>query len=147
MESANQTPIVAVTRLMHDESASGSRSNTPFVLLVDDDVLRMEMTKKILEGKFQCSVRIAHSAWSAVEQLSCSKFDLLITDFHMPNTDGLQLSNVVRKIWPTTPILMLSGDSAVPDAARALVDDFVEKGWPTEVFVGRVEQLLNGCRS
>ncbi len=147
MAAANQMPVVTVKRMMPDEPDQGCQSNTPCVLLVDDDVLRMEMTQKILEGKFQCIVRDAHNAWSAIEQLSSSKFDLLITDFHMPNANGLQLSNVVRKIWPTIPILMLSGDSAVPEAARALVDDFVEKGWPTEVFIGRVERLLSRNRS
>jgi hypothetical protein len=40
------------------------------------------------------------------------------------------------------PIMMLSGDSAVPDEAKETVDEFVEKGWPPESFVATVLRLL-----
>jgi len=113
------------------------------VLLVDDDPISTEARKAILERKLGCKVTIAAGAWDAIVEMSRSNFDLLITDFHMPGINGFQLVLVVRAIW-RLPIMMLTGDSAVPDYAREEVDEFIEKGLPPEIFIERVWGML--CR-
>jgi len=40
------------------------------------------------------------------------EIDLLVTDFEMPNMDGLQLACEVAQLRPETKILLVSGDSA-----------------------------------
>src|SRR6267154_624131 len=98
------------------------------VLLVDDDPIVTEAMKGILEVAVGCKVRVASTAWAALMELADSPIDLVVTDFHMPEINGLRLADLVRRIWPMIPIMMLTGDSSVPLEARSLVDDFLDKG-------------------
>src|SRR5215471_21423926 len=102
-------------RLLSNQTSSG-QPGTSGILLVDDDVLRTEITKVVLASKFPQGVHVVHDAWSAVEKLASSSFELLVTDFHMPHINGFQLARVVKALWPEVPILMLTGDSSVPTA-------------------------------
>lgn len=56
----------------------------PKVLLVDDDEDEIFLTQKMLVSK-DCEVVAAQSVTEALKQIAAQRFDVLITDLHMPN--------------------------------------------------------------
>jgi DNA-binding NtrC family response regulator len=63
---------------------------------------------------------------------------IVITDMKMPGTDGLQLLDMIKKIVPDVPVIILTGHGDVPLAIRAMhagAYDFLEKPAPPEYLV------------
>jgi signal transduction histidine kinase/CheY-like chemotaxis protein len=93
------------------------------VLCVDDDPV-MLMTMQALLERQGCRVRSAPSAVDALAQLraSPSDADILVTDYNMPDVDGLSLIAATREIRPALPIVLASGfiDASLRERARSL---------------------------
>lgn len=78
------------------ESASSSRS--PRVLIIDDDLLVAITLQRMLLG---CEAKIATKASEALELLSgTDDFDLIFCDLMMPDMDGMDLFDAVKKTSP-----------------------------------------------
>lgn len=79
------------------------------VFLVDDHAILLDGIKSLLSKEESLEVcGEANSAEDALDFLKKNQIDLLITDFNLPNMDGLSLVRLVKKISPSTKILMLS---------------------------------------
>ncbi len=78
------------------------------ILVVDDNSTNLTIIKNQLEQWQQ----IPYLADSGNEALSLLKkdasFDLIITDMHMPEMDGIELANIIHERYPTIPIILLS---------------------------------------
>lgn len=70
-----------------------------YVLIVDDDDLQREILFRKLQ-KLGCRVDQAEDGRSALEKWEQNTYDLIITDCHMPNVDGFELSNMIRMSAP-----------------------------------------------
>lgn len=79
------------------------------VLLVDDDALVLAGTSALL-ADLGCQVARADSARAALQLLEQSTpFDLMITDFAMPDLDGMQLIQQVRQLQPSLVCVLTTG--------------------------------------
>ncbi len=80
----------------------------PVVLIVDDEALVRELFKEILQS---CGYHVLTSCngKQALRQLEQTSVDLLITDLVMPEQEGLETIAQVRKRFPRTKILVVSG--------------------------------------
>ncbi|HEU0235077.1 MAG TPA: response regulator, partial [Candidatus Limnocylindrales bacterium] len=68
-------------------------------------------------------------------------FDLLLTDFHLRWTTGLELLRTVKARWPERPVVMHTGTGSEEIAVEALkagLDDYVLKGAEREHRLGAV---------
>ena len=84
------------------------------VLVVDDELPVRQFLRRTLEAEgFQ--VEEAHDGESALRliQARTEPFDLVLTDLSMPQIDGRQLSETLRRYRPSVAILCMSAD---PDA-------------------------------
>ena len=90
------------------------------VLLVDDEALIVEMTRRMLE-RLGYRVKIALSPHDALEQFSAdpNHFDLVITDMTMPEMTGVMLSEKIMKIRQDVPVIICTGYSDLLDEERA----------------------------
>lgn len=86
------------------------------ILVVDDDRLILEVVKCILGREGIDTICVA-SGKEALEKLNERTFSLMITDFNMPEMDGLELSRIGMEIAPQMPIIMDTG-SISPKIAR-----------------------------
>jgi CheY-like chemotaxis protein len=84
------------------------------ILLVDDDTLISLSTLYMLEDLGHETVEANSGAQALVELGKGRPFDLLITDFSMPQMTGGQLAEAVRRTHPDLPILLATGHAEVP---------------------------------
>ena len=76
----------------------------PTVLIVDDEKTQREGLRDALEDHYD--VYLADSAQAAMELLEREHFDVLLTDFRMPNEDGMKLIRRAKSL-PKPPICIL----------------------------------------
>ncbi len=78
------------------------------ILLVDDDAQVNDVLVAFLEieGHQVCSVENGNDA---LKRFTTQPFDLVITDKAMPGLSGDQLAVEIKRLSPTTPVVLLSG--------------------------------------
>ena len=82
------------------------------ILLVDDDDLSRGAVHKMLE-RAGYSVHSTGKGSDAIVRYKTDKTDLVITDLIMPDTDGLELIQGLRRIDPEARVLAISGGGRV----------------------------------
>lgn len=112
------------------------------LLLVDDDRELVESLTLALERR-GVTVTTALDGTTALARVEASQFDVAVVDVRMPDMDGLNLLNRLRKNDPLLEVIVLTGHPAVDDARRGLKQgafDYLTKPQ-------RVEDLLLHVRS
>jgi len=77
------------------------------VLIVDDDAGICQSLKDLLEAE-RCSIETAPSGVCAVESLGRQQYDLVLTDVVMPDMDGYELYQAVKKATPRLPVVLMT---------------------------------------
>jgi len=87
-------------------------TGTEHILLVDDEVSVVHLEKQMLErlGYRTTSFTDSRDALAAFETAP-SRFDLVITDMHMPELTGLQLAEKMIAVKPGLPVILCTGFS------------------------------------
>lgn len=120
----------------------------PKVLVVDDSLSVRKVVQRALESK-RIEVLSAASGTEAMEQIGREAPDLIVCDVIMPDMDGYQICDFVRK-HPTlqnTPVLLISGivnSTVLERAAKARSDDVMRKPFAADELLHRIESLLPG---
>jgi DNA-binding response OmpR family regulator len=97
------------------------------VLCIDDDIRLLQCEKAFLET-FGYTAVTASSGREGLELARARSFDVVVVDYCMPEMDGQELAIAMRRLWPQTRIIMLSGIEKVPKQILNVVDVFVAKG-------------------
>jgi DNA-binding response OmpR family regulator len=104
------------------------------VLLVDDDTVVLEMMSRSLESKGFEVVAVG-GVTEALKCIAAEKFDVLVTDLHMPNAgDGFTVISAMRHSQPAALTMLLSGFPDTKSAMEAIIlqaDEIVVK--PVEI--------------
>jgi CheY-like chemotaxis protein len=110
------TGVSAMNQLPETPSAAARRHR---ILLVDDEVNQLTVLKSGLAKLPNCEVTVATGGRQALGLFAQQTFDLIITDYRMPEMDGLTLANAVREQYPSTRIIMLTafGNEVVSEQA------------------------------
>ena len=77
------------------------------ILIVDDDPAVRDLFAFCLESRYNCIE--AASVPEALERISEMNFELIVTDFMMPELTGIDLLERVTEISPDTMVVMVSG--------------------------------------
>lgn len=114
-------------------------------LVVDDDAQVRGVIARLLRGQGLDTVEIA-SGDAALEWLDRQgEVPLIISDIQMPGIDGLALLDEVRRRWPNTAVIMLTGVSDVKTAVACLdrgALDYIGKPALVEEVRARVAKAL-----
>ena len=84
---------------------------------------------------------IAYDGVEAIEKVTNSKFDLILMDVMMPKTDGITACTAIKRIAPTTKIIMLTAKDDIQDVIRGLdsgADDYVTKPFIFDELLARI---------
>lgn len=114
------------------------------VLVVDDETSILNTLKKALslEGYH---VDIAGGASLANRRLATATYDIVLLDVALPDGNGLDVLNALRKAGNPTPVVMMSGHATIDVAVRATqlgALDFLEKPLSTDRLLVVVENAL-----
>jgi serine phosphatase RsbU (regulator of sigma subunit) len=119
---------------------------TASVLIVDDE----EMVLSSLRGLFtlQTSYQVleADDPRKALEDLSRTRVDLVISDFLMPQMNGIEFLKEVKKVQPEAIRVLLTGYADKENAIKAINDvglyHYLEKPWDNEALLSIVRNGL-----
>jgi len=115
------------------------------IFVVDDEPSVRKVVVRTLE-KLGAEVRCFAGAADCLAQMERDTCDLLITDFKMPQMDGIELLAETKRIAPWVPVLVITGYGDIPLAVRAMrtgAVDFIEKPLRKESFLRKVESILD----
>lgn len=118
----------------------------PKVLVIDDSLSVRKVVQRALESR-RIEVLSAASGSEALEQIGREVPDLIVCDVIMPDMDGYQICDFVKK-HPTlghTPVLLISGivnGTVLERAAKVRSDDVMRKPFAAEELLQRVESFL-----
>jgi serine phosphatase RsbU (regulator of sigma subunit) len=116
------------------------------ILIVDDE----DMVLSSLRGLFllQTSYQVleADDPRKALEELSRTRVDLVISDFLMPQMNGIEFLKEVKKIQPDAIRILLTGYADKENAIKAINDvglyHYLEKPWDNDALLNIVRNGL-----
>jgi len=86
----------------------------PAILFVDDDKEILTLAKIFFESSGMLTVEIATSATMAIGKLNCTKYDGILSDYHMPVMNGIEFLHHVREEFGDIPFILFTSDET-PD--------------------------------
>jgi CheY-like chemotaxis protein len=121
---------------------------TTKILLVDDDKALCQIMRNLLEHK-GFDITIASNVAEALKLISSERYDVLLSDLHMPGAaDGLTVISAMRHINPRTISLLLSSFPEMDVAAQAILrqaDEILLKDSDFKKLVGSIKnRIVNG---
>jgi DNA-binding NtrC family response regulator len=113
------------------------------ILVIDDDAVACEFLQEALslEGY---EVKAYTSAKEALKQ-DLSRYDLLMSDIRMPEMDGLQFLDQVRKKWPNLPVILMTAYGSLETTMEAIslgAWDYISKPFSPEDCRAIVKKVL-----
>jgi two-component system chemotaxis response regulator CheY len=117
------------------------------VLLVEDDAFALKIAQTVLRQLKIPYVSIAKDGAEALDTLNAGvqKFDLIVSDWNMPEMTGLQLLKAVRLKWPKMPFIMLTGKASpefVVQARENGVDAYVVKPFSPAQLAQKIHAVI-----
>lgn len=119
------------------------------VLIVDDESNQRLMVEQALRAlAYDWRISTAASGQEALAALAGGVPDLIITDYHMPSMNGLELIKNVRALSISSRIILMTAYSSpeLHDEARRLqVDHYLTKPVPLTDLRRLATAALEGC--
>ena len=131
------SPVLADDRRGSPKQTPAVPRATPRVLVADDEESIREMLARTL-ALADYEVHTVGNGQAAVDRLRAEAFDLLITDLSMPRLDGLAVVREVRRLYPTMPVVIITGYSSEASAIEAI--NLRVSGYLTKPF--RISKVL-----
>ena len=105
------------------------------ILVIDDDPDMRDMVEETLKPTGH-EVILAGDGREGVERHRTSAADLVITDLHMPNQNGLETIREFRSRWPEVAIITMSGSIADAGTMLAIAQHLEVVGVLQKPFLG-----------
>ena len=115
------------------------------VLLVDDSGTMRTIQKRCLNKLGIDDVLEGEDGVQALQLFETNAFDVVMTDWNMPNMDGLTLLKEIRKRNPKIPVLMVTTEaerSRVIEAVQAGVSDYLVKPFTPDGLKEKFEKWV-----
>ncbi len=114
------------------------------ILFVDDEQLLHGLFERLF-ARHGMRVKSCSDAGQAMAELKKHPYDLVVTDFMMPDVDGLELLAHIRQEYPHIKVIMITAHHNVQHAVRTMQNgaiDYIPKPFSTTELVDRVQQCL-----
>jgi two-component system chemotaxis response regulator CheY len=118
------------------------------IITIDDSSTMRRIIKNTLERiGYGGNILEAEDGKQALDILSQNKVDLIITDWNMPNMDGLTFVKKIRSMreWDDVPIIMVTTEAAKEDIIEALkagVNHYVVKPFTPQTLKEKIEVVM-----
>jgi DNA-binding response OmpR family regulator len=119
------------------------------ILYVDDEPSLLELGKLYLERTNEFTVTTAPSASVALDRLKSNSIKAIVSDYQMPDIDGIEFLKRVREKDKTIPFILFTGKGREEIAVKAFengADSYIQKGGGFKIAVCRAGAKAQGCR-
>jgi len=107
-----------------------------WILLLDDDLLVTQSLGAFLKEESNWNVALFNRPGEALESLNRQAYHAVISDFLMPEMDGIAFLGEVKRLQPTASRILLTGYADKANAIRSINEvglyQYVEKPWDNE---------------
>jgi len=115
------------------------------ILSVDDNETNLKVVEALCRG-MSIPVTSYTDPKSALEEFFAGEYDMVITDYMMPELDGIELTSAIRQSDTITPVIMVTAVGDDPKLhLRALelgATDFLTKPINPGIFKARIQNLI-----
>lgn len=112
------------------------KNGAPRLLLVDDEEMVLTSLGSLFSLETDYDVVTFTSAKIALEYLKDNDVDLIVSDYLMPEMDGITFLGEVRAIKPEIPRIILTGYADKENAIKAINEvglfQYIEKPWEND---------------
>jgi two-component system OmpR family response regulator len=119
-------------------------TNTACLLVVDDQESNIQVVGAAL-GKLGFEILPATGGLQAFQRLAVRRPDLILLDVMLPDIDGFNIAERLRRDRRDIPVLFLTARDATEDKVRGLTiggDDYVTKPFSVAELVARTQAIL-----
>jgi len=106
------------------------------IVIVDDEPMVLTSLKSFLNLETEYNIMTFLSAKDALKYITENKVDLVVSDFLMPEMDGITFLAKVRDAKPEVPRIILTGYADKENAIKAInsvgLFQYIEKPWDND---------------
>ncbi len=125
---------------------SSPEARAPRIIVVDDDALVLGSLKGLFTLETNYAVELFDDPRKAVDHLARNPVDLVISDFLMPQMNGLQFLSEARRLQPEAARILLTGFADKQNAIRAINEvglyHYLEKPWDNDHLLLLIRNAL-----
>ena len=114
------------------------------LLLVDDDPTILNLLTEFV-SRLGHQYRTAGDGLEAMSSLEQSSATIVITDLLMPRMDGMELIQEIKKLWPETDVMAITGysrDFNYTDVIKAGACDFIQKPFNLDELEAKLNRII-----
>jgi DNA-binding NtrC family response regulator len=118
------------------------------ILFVDDDKTILSLVEEYLTA-FDYKINVVDNGLKALELIKEKDFDVVFTDFKMPDIDGLELLTVIKEYRPATEVIMVTGHGTMESAIQAMKFgsyDYIQKPFKLDVLRLLIDKIIEARR-
>lgn len=117
------------------------------VLIVDDSkVMRMMVGKALTQAGFQCEITEANDGVEGLSKFDGSQ-ELVLSDWNMPNMNGLEFVKELRKQNKEVPIVMITTEGSedkISEAIQEGANGYVCKPFTPDKIKEQINSVMKG---
>ena len=122
--------------------------NMAHILVIDDEINHLKTIQRILL-RTKVEVDIADDTDKVLSMIKTVNYDLVLLDIIMPKINGLELCEIIHRINPGLPIIIMTAlmdDDIILKAFEKGAEDFIRKPIQRYELMLRIESILNQKR-
>lgn len=112
------------------------------ILIIDDELSCRVMMIRILKSD-NYQIDTAENGRDAIDRIEKKSYDLIVTDYSMPEMDGLELMRTIKPSYPDIPFLFVTGTESVCDLLREEGEAFLLKPFRVFELKKKIENMLS----
>ena len=117
-------------------------------LVIDDSLPMRRIIANVLSRLGHTDVVLAANGREALKRIETEAFDIIITDWYMPEMSGIEFVRTIRADPATkdVPIVIVSANGSKDDVAQAIqlrVNGYVLKPFTAETFKERISAICS----
>ncbi len=117
------------------------------LMIVDDDTNVLSALQRVCRGQKQWEIEIYSDPQVALKRAQIANFDLFLSDYRMPQMNGVQFLCEVKELQPDAMRLVLSGQTDREGLLNAIneaeIYRFIDKPWQDHDLLAILHQALD----
>jgi len=113
-----------------------NNENSQTIIIVDDEEMVLTSLNSFLSLETEYNVKTFTSVKEALTYIKTNDVDLVVSDYLMPEMDGISFLAQVKKIKPEVPRIILTGYADKENAIKAINEvglfQYIEKPWDND---------------